>query len=86
MLLPLDPDASAAALRDALQQRTGLRLGVIISDTAGRTWREGQTDQAIGAAGVEVARSYVGRPTRTATSCWSPAPPTPTNSPRPPTW
>ena len=61
VLLPLDPDASAAALRDALQQLTGLRLGVIISDTAGRTWREGQVDQAIGAAGIEVARSYVGR-------------------------
>ena len=48
------------ALRDALQQRTGLRLGVIVSDTAGRAWRIGQTDHAIGAAGVLVRRSYAG--------------------------
>jgi coenzyme F420-0:L-glutamate ligase/coenzyme F420-1:gamma-L-glutamate ligase len=61
VLLPLDPDASAATLREALQLSTGMRLGVIISDTAGRTWREGQVDQAIGAAGVDVARSYAGR-------------------------
>jgi coenzyme F420-0:L-glutamate ligase/coenzyme F420-1:gamma-L-glutamate ligase len=60
LLLPEDPDASAGALRDALQQRTGLRLGVIVSDTAGRAWRVGQTDHAIGAAGVRVRRSYAG--------------------------
>ena len=60
VLLPLDPDASAATLREALQSRTGLRLGVIISDTAGRTWREGQVDQAIGAAGIDVSRNYAG--------------------------
>ena len=60
LLLPEDPDASAEALRAALQQRTGLRLGVIVSDTAGRAWRIGQTDHAIGAAGVLVRRSYAG--------------------------
>ena len=60
VLLPVDPDLSAAALREALQARTGRRLGVIISDTAGRTWREGQVDQAIGAAGIDVARDYAG--------------------------
>lgn len=60
LLLPEDPDASAARLRAELQHRTGLQLGVVISDTAGRPWREGQTDQAIGAAGVRVIRRYAG--------------------------
>jgi coenzyme F420-0:L-glutamate ligase/coenzyme F420-1:gamma-L-glutamate ligase len=60
LLLPSDPDGSAARLRAELQLRTGLRLGVVISDTAGRPWREGQTDQAIGAAGVRVIRRYAG--------------------------
>ena len=54
LLLPVDPDASAHALCAALRERTGLRLGVLITDTAGRAWREGQTDIAIGAAGVAV--------------------------------
>ncbi|MEB0004577.1 coenzyme F420-0:L-glutamate ligase [Cryobacterium sp. 10I1] len=54
LLLPADPDASARALCAAVRARTGLRLGVIITDTAGRPWREGQTDIAIGAAGVAV--------------------------------
>ena len=54
LLLPVDPDASARALCTALRARTGLRLGVVITDTAGRPWREGQTDIAIGAAGVAV--------------------------------
>jgi coenzyme F420-0:L-glutamate ligase/coenzyme F420-1:gamma-L-glutamate ligase len=52
LLLPVDPDASAARLRTALEQRFGLHLGVIITDTLGRAWREGQTDVAIGASGV----------------------------------
>lgn len=54
LLLPVDPDASARALCAALRERTGLSLGVLITDTAGRAWREGQTDIAIGAAGVAV--------------------------------
>jgi len=54
LLLPLDPDASARALCAALRDRTGLRLGVLITDTAGRPWREGQTDITIGAAGLAV--------------------------------
>jgi coenzyme F420-0:L-glutamate ligase/coenzyme F420-1:gamma-L-glutamate ligase len=54
LLLPADPDASARALCATLRERTGLRLGVLITDTAGRAWREGQTDIAIGAAGVTV--------------------------------
>ncbi|MCU1514584.1 MAG: coenzyme F420-0:L-glutamate ligase [Microbacteriaceae bacterium] len=52
LLLPLDPDASAAALRAALEERFDLQLGVIVTDTLGRAWREGQTDVAIGASGV----------------------------------
>ena len=51
-LLPLDPDRSARWIRDGLRARTGLALGVIVSDTFGRTWRRGVTDVAIGTAGV----------------------------------
>jgi coenzyme F420-0:L-glutamate ligase/coenzyme F420-1:gamma-L-glutamate ligase len=54
LLLPIDPDASALRLRTALELRFGVRLGVIITDTLGRAWREGQTDVAIGASGVRV--------------------------------
>jgi coenzyme F420-0:L-glutamate ligase/coenzyme F420-1:gamma-L-glutamate ligase len=61
LLLPVDPDASAERLRTELAAATGLALGVVISDTAGRPWRLGQTDHAIGVAGVEVLASYVGR-------------------------
>jgi coenzyme F420-0:L-glutamate ligase/coenzyme F420-1:gamma-L-glutamate ligase len=60
LLLPLDPDASAAALREQLVAATGLQLGVIISDTAGRPWRMGQTDHAIGVSGVQALQDYVG--------------------------
>jgi coenzyme F420-0:L-glutamate ligase/coenzyme F420-1:gamma-L-glutamate ligase len=54
LLLPVDPDASAARLREALETRFGIRLGVIVTDTLGRAWREGQTDVAIGSAGIRV--------------------------------
>jgi coenzyme F420-0:L-glutamate ligase/coenzyme F420-1:gamma-L-glutamate ligase len=54
LLLPVDPDASARVLRAALQTRFGVRVGVLITDTLGRAWRQGQTDVAIGAAGVRV--------------------------------
>ncbi|CAN5252942.1 hypothetical protein BH09ACT2_BH09ACT2_00190 [soil metagenome] len=54
LLLPVDPDASAHRLRVALESRFAVRLGVIITDTLGRAWREGQTDVAIGASGVRV--------------------------------
>ena len=60
LLLPLDPDGSAAALRERLEIATNLRLGVIISDTAGRPWRIGQTDHAIGVSGVRVLEDYAG--------------------------
>ncbi|HZA03838.1 MAG TPA: coenzyme F420-0:L-glutamate ligase [Propionibacteriaceae bacterium] len=59
--LPEDADASAARLREALQRRTGVRLGVVVSDTAGRPWRVGQVDHAIGVAGVLPLEAYAGR-------------------------
>jgi coenzyme F420-0:L-glutamate ligase/coenzyme F420-1:gamma-L-glutamate ligase len=61
VLLPLDPDGSARALRREIHERTGTNVGVIITDTAGRAWREGQTDIAIGAAGLVVAEDFAGR-------------------------
>jgi coenzyme F420-0:L-glutamate ligase/coenzyme F420-1:gamma-L-glutamate ligase len=51
-LLPVDADRSARRIRDGLKARTGLSVGVIVSDTFGRTWRKGVTDVAIGCAGV----------------------------------
>lgn len=54
LLLPRDPDASARAIAAGLRQRTGCHVGVLISDTLGRAWRDGQTDHAIGAGGVRV--------------------------------
>lgn len=54
LLLSLDPDASARALAAALRAATGQQVGVILSDTLGRPWRDGQTDVAIGAAGIQV--------------------------------
>jgi coenzyme F420-0:L-glutamate ligase/coenzyme F420-1:gamma-L-glutamate ligase len=61
VLLPLDPDASARALRATLRERSGRNVGVVVTDTAGRAWREGQTDIAVGAAGLLVAEEYAGR-------------------------
>ncbi|MCW2844112.1 MAG: putative F420-dependent oxidoreductase [Nocardioides sp.] len=61
VLLPVDPDASARAVRAAVRERTGRNVGVIVTDTAGRAWREGQTDIAIGAAGLLVAEVFEGR-------------------------
>jgi coenzyme F420-0:L-glutamate ligase/coenzyme F420-1:gamma-L-glutamate ligase len=52
LLLPHDPDASAAALRSALAERYEIALGVIISDSFGRPWRKGVVNVALGAAGV----------------------------------
>ncbi len=61
VLLPLDPDASARALRREIRERTGVNVAVVVTDTAGRAWREGQTDLAIGAAGLVVAEDFAGR-------------------------
>jgi coenzyme F420-0:L-glutamate ligase/coenzyme F420-1:gamma-L-glutamate ligase len=52
LLLPEDADASAARLRDALARLTGVELGVVVSDSFGRPWRNGVTNVAIGAAGI----------------------------------
>jgi coenzyme F420-0:L-glutamate ligase/coenzyme F420-1:gamma-L-glutamate ligase len=60
VLLPLDPDASAARLREELRERTGADVGVIVTDSFGRPWRAATTDVAIGAAGVEVVRDLMG--------------------------
>lgn len=64
VLLPLDPDGSARTLRAAVRERTGRNVAVVVTDTAGRAWREGQTDIAIGAAGLVVAEEYAGRTDR----------------------
>jgi coenzyme F420-0:L-glutamate ligase/coenzyme F420-1:gamma-L-glutamate ligase len=61
LLLPVDPDRSARALRAELRERLGVRIGVIITDTVGRPWREGQTDMAIGAAGIRVVDDLRGQ-------------------------
>ncbi len=60
VVLPEDPDASARRIRDGLRSATGHDVAVIVSDTFGRPWREGQTDVAIGIAGMRPLRSYIG--------------------------
>jgi len=60
ILLPLDPDASAAALRDRLAELTGVAPGVIVSDSFGRAWRQGTTDVALGVAGLAALRDLRG--------------------------
>ena len=59
-LLPLDPDASARALRDRLTGLTGCRVAVVVSDTRGRPWRVGQVDLAVGVAGLAPVRDARG--------------------------
>jgi dehydro coenzyme F420 reductase / coenzyme F420-0:L-glutamate ligase / coenzyme F420-1:gamma-L-glutamate ligase len=59
--LPEDPDASAARLRDALAAATGADLAVVVTDTLGRPWRLGQTDVAVGLAGMGALADYRGR-------------------------
>ena len=54
LLLPEDPDASARLIAAGLRERLGVEVGVLVSDTLGRAWRDGQTDHAIGAGGVHV--------------------------------
>ncbi len=62
LLLPKDPDRSARKIRKKLEKLFNKKLAVIISDTYGRTWREGQVDMAIGASGINVFRDYRGSP------------------------
>jgi coenzyme F420-0:L-glutamate ligase/coenzyme F420-1:gamma-L-glutamate ligase len=52
VLLPVNPDASAQRLRDRLRELAGAEVGVIVSDSFGRPWRQGTTDVAIGLAGI----------------------------------
>ncbi|MGH3321527.1 MAG: coenzyme F420-0:L-glutamate ligase [Streptosporangiaceae bacterium] len=61
VLLPLDPDLSARRIRAGLRDRLRVQVGVIVSDTFGRPWREGLTDVAVGAAGVRALQDYRGR-------------------------
>lgn len=61
VLLPVDPDGSARAIRARLHELTGRTVGVVVTDTAGRPWREGQTDVAVGAAGLRVLEDHTGR-------------------------
>ena len=60
VLLPLDPDASAARIRDRVRELTGKTVGVIVSDSFGRPWRMGTTDVAIGSAGIRVLEDLRG--------------------------
>jgi coenzyme F420-0:L-glutamate ligase/coenzyme F420-1:gamma-L-glutamate ligase len=61
VLLPRDPDASAARLRDGLRERFGVAPAVVVSDSFGRAWREGTTDVAIGVAGMSPLHDLRGR-------------------------
>jgi coenzyme F420-0:L-glutamate ligase len=61
LLLPEDPDASARRIRAGLRERLGVRVGVVVTDTFGRPWRSGQTDVAVGAAGLTPVEDLRGR-------------------------
>lgn len=60
-LLPEDPDRSAESIRQAVQEKAGVSVAVIVSDTFGRPWREGHTNVAVGLAGMKPLRDYVGQ-------------------------
>jgi coenzyme F420-0:L-glutamate ligase / coenzyme F420-1:gamma-L-glutamate ligase len=60
VLLPLDPDASAHRIRDRVRELTGRTVGVLVTDSFGRPWRQGTIDVALGAAGIEVMRDLRG--------------------------
>ena len=61
ILLPLDPDASATRLRDAIKERSGATVAVVVTDTFGRAWREGHMNVAIGIAGLPALKRYMGQ-------------------------
>lgn len=61
LMLPLDPDASARAIRARLKELTGVAPGIVITDSFGRAWRSGQSDVAIGLAGVQALDDWRGR-------------------------
>ncbi|KPJ50398.1 MAG: hypothetical protein AMJ38_01865 [Dehalococcoidia bacterium DG_22] len=60
-LLPQNPDQSAERIRAAIQEKKGISIAVIVSDTFGRPWREGHTNVAIGLAGMNPIKDYVGQ-------------------------
>jgi coenzyme F420-0:L-glutamate ligase / coenzyme F420-1:gamma-L-glutamate ligase len=62
IMLPEDPDASARGLRDGLEAARGVRPAIVIGDSFGRAWRMGQTDVALGAAGLTPLDDWRGRP------------------------
>jgi coenzyme F420-0:L-glutamate ligase / coenzyme F420-1:gamma-L-glutamate ligase len=62
VLLPVDPDASARRLRDGIEAARGVRPAVIVTDSFGRAWRLGETDVALGAAGIAPLDRWQGRP------------------------
>jgi coenzyme F420-0:L-glutamate ligase/coenzyme F420-1:gamma-L-glutamate ligase len=61
LLLPVDPDASARAIRAGLREGAAVEVAVVVSDTFGRPWRTGQTNVAIGCAGIGALRPYAGQ-------------------------
>jgi coenzyme F420-0:L-glutamate ligase/coenzyme F420-1:gamma-L-glutamate ligase len=60
VLLPVDPDASAQRLRERIGQLAGVDVGVVVSDSFGRAWRQGTTDVALGVAGLVPIRELIG--------------------------
>jgi coenzyme F420-0:L-glutamate ligase / coenzyme F420-1:gamma-L-glutamate ligase len=60
-VLPIDPDASARAIRQDLRERLGIEVAVIISDTFGRPWRDGIVNIAIGLSGMQAIKDYTGQ-------------------------
>jgi coenzyme F420-0:L-glutamate ligase/coenzyme F420-1:gamma-L-glutamate ligase len=61
VLLPADPDESAARIRDEIARRAGVTVAVVVTDTFGRAWREGHTNVAIGIAGLAPLKRYIGQ-------------------------
>jgi coenzyme F420-0:L-glutamate ligase/coenzyme F420-1:gamma-L-glutamate ligase len=61
ILLPIDPDASASALREALEAGVGVAIGVVVSDSFGRAWRRGTTDVALGVSGIAALLDLTGQ-------------------------
>ena len=85
VLLPVDPDASASRLRERFAEVTGKTVGVVITDSFGRPFRQGTTDVAIGTAGITPIIDLRGTRTASATSSARAASPSPTRSRPPPT-
>ena len=86
LLLPDDPDRSAAQIHRELKKALHLSIPVIITDTFGRPWREGLTEVAIGVAGMQALHDYRGRPIPTDTRCRLVLKPTLTNWLALPAW